>query len=84
MATRHIASTQGVPVLKQGHWDYLVKRFKPKHKSLPYPFRKLFNYQTGQFVEARNKVDKWTSTPAVDEDVDLEGGVMSESGLLTI
>ena len=84
MATRHIASTQGVPVLKQGHWDYLVKRFKPKHESLPYPSRKLFNYQTGRFVEASNKADKWTSTPAVDEDVDLEGGVMSESGLLTI
>ena len=71
--------TPGVPILAKGHWDYLIHCYKPKHESLPYPSRKLFNYQTGHFVEAEGGVeDERAKLPTpVDEDVDLEGGVMS-------
>jgi Chromo (CHRromatin Organisation MOdifier) domain len=35
--------TESLPVLKQGHWDYLIRRYKPKTEAIDYPERYLFD-----------------------------------------
>ena len=69
-----------LPVLPLGHWDHLVKRFRPKHETLPYPEKKLFNGLTGRLEEVpeRTGEDRRISR-YVDEDVDLNEGVMSQT-----
>jgi hypothetical protein len=54
---------QTVPVFKQGHWDYLIQRFKPKQDSLNYPKRQLFDPVTGRF----NLADKFPSLPGIED-----------------
>ena len=46
----HIA-IRALPILPKGHWDYLIKRYKPKEESLQYSTKKLFIPKTGEFVD---------------------------------
>jgi hypothetical protein len=71
---KHNIHTRAIPIFKAGRWDYLIRRFKPTQESLPYPTCKLFNPETGQFTEV--------AKPLVNEDVDLNEGVMSQSDQL--
>jgi hypothetical protein len=45
----NVRATTTVPILKAGHWDYLIKRFTPTQESLPYPTQRFFNADTGDF-----------------------------------
>jgi hypothetical protein len=49
------AQTEGLPVLRQGHWDYLIHRYKPKTESIGYPARHLWDPITGR----RNIIQKF-------------------------
>ncbi len=46
-----VSATGGLPVLPLGHWDYLIRRYKPKKESVDYPRRFLFDPETGRKVE---------------------------------
>ena len=69
-----------LPVLPLGFWDREIKRFKHKKERLPYPWKRLFNAFTGRFEEVamRTGEDRRAKMPFVDEDVDLDEGVMSQ------
>ena len=76
-----------VPILPSGHWDYLVKRYKTKQEALPYDTRKFFDFTTGKFItilDDTTRDDNVNINNVVDEDVDLRGGVMSESEVSVI
>ncbi|CAK5266000.1 unnamed protein product [Mycena citricolor] len=56
-----------LPMLKAGHWDYLIHHYKPKDECLPYPQRQLFDLYDNAF----------TPIGPVNEDIDPREGVMS-------
>ena len=48
LIAREQPQTDGIPVLPLGHWDYLIKRYKPKQESADYPTRYLYDPITRQ------------------------------------
>ncbi|KAJ7443788.1 hypothetical protein B0H11DRAFT_2250487 [Mycena galericulata] len=72
---KHNIHTRAIPIFKPGHWDYLIRRFKPKQESLPYSTRRLFDPDTGKFTAVPK--------PSVNEDVDLKEGGLTP-GVVTL
>ena len=60
--------TESLPVLKQGAWDYLIHRYKPKDESADYPERYLWDPITGR----KNIIENFPGYGRYERDTSIE------------